>query len=108
MYPTAGPTEDPSATPRLDEEALPTVVLPRGRPSLSHVLAHVGQPPVPRLSKETDDLRRKRLQAAAIFYLAAISLFLLWRVTLSGASGLWPLNVATMCGMAALLFVLYE
>jgi serine/threonine-protein kinase len=61
----------------------------------------------PHLSSETDALRLVRLRAASSFLMAALALFLLWRISFS-QSDLWPLNAAVIAGIGAASVFLYE
>jgi tRNA A-37 threonylcarbamoyl transferase component Bud32 len=61
----------------------------------------------PKLSGETDLLRRTRLRAAAGFLIAYLTVFLVWRVAFAQPD-LWPLNVVIIVGIAAASAFLYD
>lgn len=104
------PTEDLSVTPRLDADAIPTLIVSRpggsSSPRNRHGTVSVVGSDAPRLSHETDTLRRKRLQAATLFFLATITLFFVWRLFFSNDHHLWPLNLAVLVALASVFSLL--
>src|SRR4051812_13187998 len=107
------PTEVLSVTPPLDSEAIPEGIASKKAQPREKTLSHrssVGVAAIGghRLTRETDELRRERLRAAAGFFVVAVALFLAWRLTIPSERYLWPLNVCMMLVLTAMIALLSD
>ncbi len=102
-------------TPELETDALPTVLVPRYERSVSPERAPTTKGPVkvvagtgPRLSAESDELKQRRLRAATVFFLASVSVLLVWRLTAAVNKGLWPLHLCVIMALGSLYLFLSD